>query len=432
MSTIAIELLLILILTIMNGILALSEIAVLSSRKARLQDLADGGLEGARGALRLADSPGVFLSTVQVGITLVGVLAGAFGGATIAEQLASVFERWSFSPDFAEAAGLAVVVLGITYGSLVFGELVPKRIALSNPELIASKVARSMSLLARLSRPVVRLLSASTNAVMWALRIPPASDTPVSEEELKILFRQGAAAGVFEKREQEMLESVLRLGDRTAIGLMTPRTAVVALFLNDPPEVTSRTIATTVFSRFPVCHGTLDNVIGFVQTRDLLSQTLSGRPFDLRAAVQEPLAIPESMTALKILDLFRRTGKHFAIVLDEYGGLHGLVTLNNILGVVVGEVAEGSRPRAEQRDDGSWLVDGLMPIDEFKSLLHLRTLPGEEKIDTLGGYIITSLSRIPSAGDRFEAGGMRYEVVDMDGLRVDKVLVTPPRRPPAA
>ena len=437
MSAVIIEVVFIILLLAANGVFAMSEIAVISARKARLQRMAAGGDRRARAALELAEEPDRFLSTVQIGITLVGILAGAFGGATVAEQLGVAFDRVPALHPYGEALGLTVVVLVITYLSLVVGELVPKRVGLNNPEGIARVIARPMAVLSKLASPVVHLLSLSTSAVLRLLRTRPPEGPPVTEDEVRVMIEQATDAGVFEQAEREMVESIFRLGDRRVTALMTPRPDVVWLDVNLPPEEAARQISASHYSRMPVCDRHPDNVLGVVKAKDLLSGVLSGRPLDLRGHLRQPLFVPESMTALRLLELFKQSRSHVALVVDEHGAFEGLVTLTDVLESVVGDlVPPGGRaePMAVRREDGSWLLDGAIPIYDFKELFPVGPMPGEEEASyqTLAGFILTYLGRIPSAADRFEWGGLSFEVVDMDARRVDKVLVTPAGKEPEA
>lgn len=432
MSAVVIEILFIALLLVANGVFAMSEIAVISSRKARLQRMAAGGDRRARAALELAEEPDRFLSTVQIGITLVGILAGAFGGATIAEHLGIVIDRVPALNPYGEALGLTVVVLVITYLSLVVGELVPKRVGMNNPEGIARIVARPMTALSRLASPVVHLLSFSTSAVLRLLRTRPPEGPPVTEDEVRVMIEQATDAGVFEQAERDMVESIFRLGDRRVTALMTPRPDMAWLDINSPAEEVTRRISASHYSRLPVCDRHPDNVLGMVKAKDLLSAVLSGRPLDLRASLRQPLFVPESMTALRLLELFRESRGHVAIVVSEHGSVEGLVTLTDVLEAIVGDLVPPggqAEPLAVRRDDGSWLLDGGITIDDFKEVFPVGQMPGEEDgaYQTLAGFVITHLGRIPAAADRFEWGGFSFEVVDMDGRRVDKVLVSPSR-----
>ena len=436
MSAITFEILFILLLLIANGVFAMSELAVVSSRKARLQRMAAAGDARARAALELANSPDSFLSTIQIGITLVGILAGAFGGATIAEQLGAQISRVPALAEYGEALGLAVVVLAITYLSLVLGELVPKRLALNNPERIARAVAGPMGKLSRVASPFVRVLSFSTSAVLHLLRLKASDDPPVTEEEIKVLIAQGAQAGVILEAEQEMVEAVFKLADRRVGALMTPRRDITWLNLEDPPEKLYAQISESPYSRFPVCAGSLDNVVGVVKAKELLARCASGAPLDLRAAMRRPLFVPDTRTALQVLEAFKGGPTHVAVIIDEYGAVEGLVTTNDILEAIVGDIAPAGAPGEEaavQREDGSWLLDGALPIDELREIFPGGRLPAEERggYRTLAGFVMAHLGRVPRAADHFEWQGLRFEVVDMDGRRVDKVLVTVKGEAPA-
>ncbi len=417
------ELLIILFITILNGILAMAETAFVSARKARFQQMADEGDKRARVALEMQEDPNRFLSTSQIGITLIGILAGAFGGATVAEQLADQIERLApVLRPYSQPLGLLIVVLLTTYLSLVIGELVPKRLALHSPERITLAIMPAMRVLSVITAPIVRLLGGSTNIVLRLIGARPSDEPPVTEAEIQALIRQGIEAGVFDKGEEEMVAGVFSLGDRRVDALMTPRTEVTWLDLNDPLEDNLREIFGSGHSRFPVGQGSLDNIQGIVRAKDLLNRTLSNQPMDLKACLREPVFVPESAAAIDVLEQFKKTGKHMALVIGEHGGVEGLVTIYDLLEEIVGDI---EAPQASQRDDGSWLLDGLMPVDDLKDLFDLKDLPGEEdsNYQTLGGFIMAHLGRIPTAADRFEWAGLSFEVLDMDGRRVDKVLV---------
>jgi putative hemolysin len=423
-----VEVLIIAILILANGVFAMAEIAVVSSRKARLQQWADDGNIRAKYALELAERPNRFLAAVQVGISLIGVLAGAFGGVTIAKAIGTTLQGVPQVAKYGDAIGLAVVVMTITYFSLVIGELVPKRLGLNNPERIASFVAEPMKVMSFVAAPIVRLLDASTNFVIWLLRIKQSNEPVITPEELKVLINQGTASGVFEEAEQEMLEGVLHLGDRTAGELMTPRTRIVALDLADTPAGILRKLTSSHRSRFPVIQHDVDNVVGVVRAKDLLAQQLAGLPLNLQALLQPPVFVPETMAAPKVLEAFKRHGVHIALVTDEYGSVQGLVTHYDILESIVGDLpSRGEAPaaRATKREDGSWLVDGLLSIEELRETLDLPELPDEDEgaYQTVGGFVIHQLRSIPTAGQHFSWNQWRFEVLDMDGRRVDKVLV---------
>lgn len=422
------EVIIIFVLLLANGLLAMSEIAVVSARRARLKQLADGGNAGAHDALKLAATPSQFLSTVQIGITLVGILAGAFGGATLSAPLAALLAQAAFLAPYAEQIAFAIVVLLITYFSLVIGELAPKRLALTNPERIAALLAPPMRVLSRATAPLVRLLTLSTDAVMALLRMPLTNTQSVTEEEIKIMIDEGAATGVFAATEREMVGRVFRLGDLDANALMTPRPEIAALDLDDSEDILRGKLAQHNHSRFPVVHGNLDNVLGIVKTKDLLALALTGKPLDLRAVLQPALFVPEGMAALDLLEKFKTERTHIAFVTDEYGSVQGVVTINDLAEAIVGDVPlSDERVIAEirRREDGSWLVDGKAPLHEFKEKLDIKTLPDEAegRYQTVGGFVMAMLGRIPQAGDHFEWSEWRAEVMDMDGRRVDKVLV---------
>ncbi|GAB4234785.1 MAG: hemolysin family protein [Elainellaceae cyanobacterium] len=429
MTSVALEILFILLLLIGNGVFAMSEIAVVSARKARLQQQVNQGNPGARIALKLANSPSRFLATVQIGITLVGILAGAFGGATIAEKLAEALRSIPAIARYSDTLAFGIVVVCITYLSLVIGELVPKQVALNNPEVIASKVAKPMQVLSKVAAPIVRVLSISTQAVVKLLGVRASEEPSVTEDEIRLLIRQGTEIGTFKQAERDIVERVFRLDDLLVSAIMTPRSRIIWLDQEDSFEQNHQKLVNSVHSRFPVCQGSLDEVLGIVLVRDLYVYRGAQPPTDLAAFLRQPLFIPESLWALKVLEMFKQTGIHLALVVDEYDVVQGLVTLNDILEAIVGEIpaaGEQNEPQVIQREDGSWLLDGMVSIDEFQQVLNLDDLPGSRKghYQTLGGFVIAYLGRIPTSADHFEWQGLRFEVVDMDGNRVDKVLVT--------
>ena len=430
MSSITFEILIILVLIIANGVFSMSEMAIVSARKVRLQQLANQGDVKAKAALKLAESPNHFLSTVQVGISLIGILTGAFGGATIANRLAIYVKLVPLLAPYSEPLSFGIVVLLITYLSLIVGELVPKRLALNNPERIASIVAIPMQALSAIASPMVYLLSASTDLILRLLGITASTEPQVTEEEIKILIEQGTEAGTFEEAEQDMVERVFRLGDRPVSYLMTPRPDIVWLDLDDSPEENRHKMVDSAYSRYPVCQGGLDNVLGVIPVTDLLARSFRGEPLDLTVGLRQPIFVPESTRGLKVLELFKQTITHMALVVDEYGVIQGLVTLNDIMSEIVGDVPSTDgldHPQAVQREDGSWLLDGMLPVEEFLELFGMEEWESEERgsYQTLGGFVITHLGRIPATADHFEWQSMRIEVMDMDGNRVDKVLVVP-------
>lgn len=434
MSLIGWEIVVIFLLIVANGVFAMSEMAVVTARKSRLQDWAKKGNAKAKVALELANAPNRFLSAVQIGITLIGILAGAYGGRTIADRLAAYLSLIPAIEPYSQAVGLGIVVMGITYFSLVVGELVPKRLALQHPETIATLVAMPLRAFSKISSPAVRVLTISTDALFGLFGRHHAQETPVTEEEIKTLVQKGTEAGVFEESEQDMVEAVFSLGDRSARSLMTPRTQIAWLDLHDPIEQNHQKIAESGHSRFPVGVGSLDQVKGVVQAKDLLASSLAGKPFNLETFLRQPLFMPRAVSALQVLESFKQSGKHIALVVDEYGGIEGLLTHHDILEAIAGEIPfseKHAEPKAVQRHDGSWLLDGMLPVDEFKEIFHLESLPGEKKdaYQTLGGFLFTQMGRVPSVSDHFEWSSLRFEIVDMDGKRIDKVLVA---RLPAA
>jgi len=430
LNNIAIEIFLILVLILANGLLALTETAVISSRRTRLREMADRGDEAAERALALAENPGDFLSTVQIGITLVGILAGAFGGAKLAKGLAPLFAMIPGLAPYSENIAFTVVVILITYFTLILGELTPKRLALNNPEGVARVMAGPMNVLSKIVRPLVRFLTISTAAVMRLLRIQGEQQPAVTEEEIKILVDQGRQAGIFEEAEQEMVLGVFRFGDRRVGTLMTPRPDIVWLDVADPPEVNQRKIVESVHARFPVARDDLDDVLGVVLAKNLLVKSLDGQGFNLEGVLDAPLFVPESTLALRMMERFRDSGQQMALIIDEYGSVQGLVTLHDVLEAIVGDFPPSgseAEPEIVRRDDGSWLVDGLLPVDEFKEIFRLDRLPNEDRgyYQTVSGFVMETLGRIPKAGDHFDWSGLRIEVIDMDGFRVDKVMVIP-------
>ena len=407
----------------------MSEIAVVTARKSRLHELAEKGVSRARQALDLANHPNRFLSTVQIGITLVGILAGAFGGGAITEWLAAQLKAIPAVAPYSRTLALTVVVMCITYFSVILGELVPKRFALGHPESIAMFMAPPMRLLLRICAPIVHLFSFSTDLVFRLFGKRFDEHTLVTEEEITTLLRQGTAAGVFEETEQEMVEAVFDLGDKSARGLMTPRTQIIWLDVNDSAERLHEKLSHSGHSRFPVCEDGLDNVVGIVQAKDLLTNFLSGKNVDLKGTMQPCEFVPRSMTALQVLDHIKKSSSHIVLVIDEYGGIEGLLTHHDILEAIAGDMPLGTtpaQPRAVQRKDGSWLLDGMISVDEFKELFHIDGLPGEKKdsFQTLGGFLFTQMGRVPSVAESFEWNNLRFEIVDMDGKRIDKVLVS--------
>jgi putative hemolysin len=421
MSGIGLNILAIILLLLFNGILAMSEAALLSVRKARLQTRANDGDRRARAALHLAQTPNRFLSTIQVGITLIDVLTGAIGGAAIATFLTELIARIPFLQPYSESISLFVVVIVITYFSIVFGELVPKRIAIQNPERVASAAAGPMLVISKIASPVVRLLSGSTDMILHLLRVKHTAEQPVTEEELLVQLDQGTQAGVFEESEQDMVEGVFSLSDQRVNALMTPRNEIVWLDVNDPVEEIRRRVKESEFSRFPVAEDSLDKVLGVIKAKDLLLADLKDGQ-QLKQIARPPLYVPETAFGSRALEILKEANREMVFVVDEFDVVQGLLTLADILEEIVGEF-EGET-QATQRQDGSWLLDGMLSNDDFKEIFNLRHLPDEEEYETLGGFMMMHLGRIPKTADQFEWNGLRFEVMDMDRNRVDKVLVT--------
>jgi putative hemolysin len=411
----------------LNGLFAMSEIAIVSSRRARIEVQAAAGHRGARAALRLLDDPSRFLATVQIGITLVGIFAGAYGGATIAGHLAAPLNEFDFIAPHGDDVAITLVVVAITYFSLIIGELVPKRIGLNNPEAIAITIAPPMEALSRVAAPAVWLLRRSTEAVIAVLGVKQAQRTTVSEEEVKSMIAEGTQAGTFTHAEQAMIESVLRLADRTVKSVMTPRRDLFWLDPNDSADVIREEMLKARYSRLLVCESTTDVVIGVVTTKDVLAAVLQDPQIDIRQLMVPPVAVPETMQLLKLIDFLRTNAVHMVVVVDERGTTQGIVTTTDILESIAGQLPQhGDDPAAilTQRDDGSWLVDGSLPVDQFEDRLGLRGLRRPDDFNTLAGLVLYSLKHLPHVGERVRANGLLLEVVDMDGQRIDKLLVT--------
>lgn len=416
-------------LVLLNGVLAMSEIAVVSSRQSRLRTLADDGLPGARSALALSQQPSVFLATVQVGITTVGILSGAIGEAALAVPLAAWLAAFPPLAPHASGIALALVVAVLTYFSVVVGELVPKRLGLLAPERIASLIAPPMNLLARLVRPLVWLLSSSSNLFVHLLGAGRAQESSVTDDEIKVLMGEGADAGVFHASEQAIVANVLRLDEQRIGAIMTHRKDIYLLDLNESDEAIRSCLAESPYRRIIVCRDGLEQIVGVLRTSDLLKGALAGESLSIERFVRPPLYVPASVTTTHLLETFRRARQQCALMVDEYGELQGLVTLSDVLTSIVGDLPGWDAPEQQDivvREDGSWLVDGSVAIEHLKTVLKIRAdLPGEDEnaFNTLGGFIMYALGRIPVPTDYFELADLRFEVVDMDGNRVDKVLI---------
>jgi putative hemolysin len=423
------EIFIIFVLICCNGLLAMSELAVISSRRSRLQELVKRRHRGARMAMRLLENPTDFLSTVQIGITMIGATAAAFSGATLAEQLGVWLDRWPWVAPYGQPIALGVVVLCLTYVSLVIGELVPKRIALNDPERIASALAPLMRSVARVASPLVWLLRGSTESVLRILGLRRDRKLTVTEDEVRSLLAEGTRAGVFMPKEREMIEGVLRLADRTVRAIMTPRTEVRWLDVNATATDIVAQLDERRLSRYPVCRETIDHPIGTVHMKDLARAALAGESIALSSLVMQPLVVLDGTPVLKLLEGFRREGVHMAIVVDEYGATQGVATLADITEAVAGSLPEigGELESATmvKRADGSWLVDGSFGIDEFEDRLGISGLRGSKTFDTVAGYALFRFGRLPVVGDAFTDRTGHYEIIDMDGRRIDKILYRP-------
>jgi putative hemolysin len=423
-------------LILLNGAFAMSEIALVAARKGRLQPPAAARDAGALAALRLREEPTRFLSTIQIGITSIGILNGIVGEAALAPVLAGWLHARGLEGRFVEYAATAAVVVLITYFSIVLGELVPKRLAQLDPEAVARRVARPMELLARIARPFVALLAGSTRLVLRALGLKDAQARPVTEEEIHALLVEGSESGAIEEEEHDMVRNVFRLDDRQLGSFMVPRREVVSLDVALPWEENVKRLEDSGHTRYPVVRGGLRDIVGVISARNLLRRALRGQPPQWESDLQPPVFVPESLTGMELLQNFRASGVQLAFVVDEYGEVLGIVTLRDVLEAITGEFrsARAEDQWAVMREDGSWLLDGLMPIPELKDRLGLKALPEEERYHTLSGLLMMLLGRLPQTGDRTDWDGWRFEIVDMDGKRIDKVLAAALKSdtPPAA
>jgi len=419
------EILLVLGLVLLNGVLAMSELAIVSSRPGRLKAMRDRGVPGARTALQLAENPGRFLSTVQVGITLVGILAGAFSGAALGERLSGVLERFGMPTDYAEPLGFTLVIAAITYVSLVIGELVPKQVALKNPEAIACRVAYPMNLLSRIAAPFVWLLDGSGRLLIGLLGLKESSEATVTDEEIKTLIAEAESAGVIESGERDMIAGVMRLGDRPVRALMTPMTDIDMIGVDDELADIRKKIVAIPHSRIPVHGEDPEEVMGIVAIKDVADALLERRKLEIGKLVQKVPVIPETMPALEAMELFRGSSIHLAFVQDEYGRTLGIVTAADLLSAIAGslEPAGEGGEGAIRREDGSWLLPGDMAVDEMAELIGFN-LPPKRRYETVAGMVIDAFKHLPSLGQAVKVGNWRFEVVDLDGRRVDKVLAS--------
>ena len=420
------EYFIIILLILLNALFAMSEIALVSSKRARLEDKAKKGNSGAKTALKLLEQPEEFLSTVQIGMTLVSIIAGAYGGLTIAEDLVPVLQKINWLAPYAENAAVAIVISVIAYFTLIIGELVPKTIAFNNPEGIVETLAPFMCGLAWLTTPIVIFLSFSTRIFLKLLMIKKKVSEPVTEEELKILIEKGREFGSLEHNESELLKRIFRFGDRRAYEIMTNRQDVVLINQNDPIEKIKQQVFESTFSRYPVCDDTPDNIVGVFTIKDFFQKLSSDPAFRIKDILSQPLFIPDNLTGINIFGKFRDAKTYIAIVIDEYGSYEGIITLHDLIENIFGDLPD--KHEAEEiaifkRDDGTMLIDGSILIDELKEQLQL-TFEDEENYSTLGGFMMYQLNQIPKVGDKVDYENYRFEIVDMDGKRVDKVLVS--------
>jgi putative hemolysin len=423
---VALEIAILLGLFLLNGFFAMAEIAVVSSRRIKLQHMADAGRRGAKHALALADNPGRFLSAVQVGITAISILSGAYGGATLGARLGPVLDRIPWIAPYGHEVAVALVVIAITALSVVIGELAPKRIALACPEIIAVRVARPLQILATTFHPFVWLLERASTALLKLFGVPERRRQSVTEEEVKFAIAEGTEAGVIDEVEEEMIHGVLALADRSVASIMTPRPDVYWIDLDDPPDVISREIADCPFQRLVVARGDLGHPLGVLQEKDLVDDLIAGRGLRVEPNVREPIYVPETVQVLRLLEMFRAVPLHVGFVVDEYGDFLGLVTLTDVLEAIAGDLAQEHRPAPEEivrRDDGSYLVDGRASVGALVDKLGLERPDGE--FHTAAGLALERLARIPAEGDTLEIDGWKVEVIDMDGKRIDKLLFVP-------
>ena len=430
MSESTAQILLLLALIIINGLFSMTEMAVVSTRRARLQACLENGDRRAQTVLDLLDNPNDFFSTIQIAISLIGVITGAIGAQTFSHYLVDILVKVSFLKGIAQPLSVLLISILITYFSLVIGELIPKRIATNDPENIAMTMCGPIKVLAGIFRPIVHILSLSTEAGLRIMGIKDSEENTVSEDEIKVMIEQGKQDGVFEENEQDIVESVFRMSDRTVDALMTPRTELPWIDLEEPVEESLKEIADSTYHYFPLVRGNPDDVIGVLSSKALLDAYIRGEALDLEKIAEPPLFVPESKPALSLLDDLKASESNFAVVLDEYGGFSGMITPYDLLNELVGDVTNiGDEPNDEDdilvRDDGSWSFDGLVDIEEFKETIGVRELPDEDRVgyQTLAGFILSYRGAIPSIGDNFDWNGFHFEIADMDGLRIDRVIV---------
>ncbi len=431
-----IEVIVLAVLTVLNGLFAMAEFSLVSASRTNLEKLSKEGDSGATAALDLSQRPSELLSTVQVGMTLIALAAGVYSGTSFVGQLQSFFIRFDLSETLSRWLASGIVILVITFITVVFGELLPKRIALSAPTSVALYAGRPVLILARIFQPVITLLAKTTDALCRVLGLGTANSSAVSTEEIKSFLQESAKTGAFDATEQRMVQGVIEFSEARISSFMTPRPEVIWLDIDDPAEKNRKKIIDARHSHFPVVKGSLDNVVGVIHVKDILSRQLLGQPFDLTLYLEQALFLPESADASRSVDLFRNSATHFAFVVDEYGNVQGVLTLTDILRAIVGDFADTMDDKSTtilKRQDGTWIVDGLVTVQELREQLNLPKLRGEDSgnFHTTAGFVLSELGKIPKTGDFFESDGVRYEVIDMDGNRVDKVLINlPPKQTP--
>jgi putative hemolysin len=424
------EILIVLLLIILNGLFAMAEIAIVSTRKSKLQKQINDGDKKAQKALDVINNPNRFLSTVQVGVTFIGIFTGAFGGESFAHTLSSVIGKIPLFAPFSFPISLFIVVTCITYLSLIIGELVPKRIALTRPDTIAKLVANPITIFSNIMSPLISLLTTSSDVVIRILQIKPSDEPIVSEEEVRMLIREGAMVGVFNKQEKDIVERTFQLDTKKLVSFMKTRKEIIWLDINSPFKELQDTIVQHPYSYFPVCEDSLDKIIGIVRTEDLFTSFLSTEKIDLKKAVHKPIYVPETMQAWKVLELFKKSGVHMALVIDEYGSVVGLLSLSDILEEIVGDIPDINELEEQEiikKKDGTFVINGLVPVDEFKEYFKIDSLPGERSgtFHTIGGFVMSRLGTVPKQGNTFNLDSFTFEVIQMDGNRVKKILVNP-------
>lgn len=422
------EIVIVVILIVLNGLLSMAEIAIIAAKKTKLKNLADKGNKNAEKVLRLADNPNKLFSTIQVGITLIGTLTGAIGAVAFSEPFANLFEDIGFPQGASHTLAVAIVVFVITYISIIIGELVPKRLGLHYPEKISTWMVRGMEFLSTIFSPLVDILSITTETILKALGIEQKEELPMSLDEVRILLQQGSQAGVIKTTEKDIVEKTLNLSDKKVTSIMTASNKIVWIDIDSNIESLKKAVLENQFSYYPVCKKDLDDVKGIINSDSLLAAFIANQKINIKDLMYKPLLIPENLKALQVMELFKRHHIHMGIVIDEYGNVQGLVTVTDILEAIVGDLPEMKDKEEKdiiRRNQNSWLVNSLLSTVEFKEYFKIEHLPSEKEADynTVGGFIMHMLGRVPMTGDHFELLGYRFEVVDMDGNRVDKIMI---------